>query len=610
VSLPDTSADAIHHHGGLWARLRRDVRFLVGLVRTLARVRSIAANSKTLICDDLERAVDRWRSRPALTFEGDTISYGELDAMANRWAHWAMMRGLARGDVVALVLTNRLEYLPIWYGLTKIGVTAALINDELAGDSLAHSLRISGARQSIADAAAALRIAAIRPRLDAGWVCWNLDGPGDGAVDLGREIEGYSPSRPARSLRFGVTARDLALLIYTSGTTGLPKAARITHMRAQLYMRGFAGATGARASDRIYVTLPLYHATGGLCAMGAALLNGGSVALRRSFSARHFWGDIRIEGATMFVYVGEMCRYLVNMAPAPDEGAPSLRLAFGNGLRSDVWAALERRFGVPRILEFYGSTEGNVSMFNFDGAPGAIGRAPPWLPRRLLNAALVRFDVDSETPVRTADGLCVKAATGEVGECVGKIGGGARNAYAGYEDPKASSRKVLTDVLERGDRWFETGDLMRQDDLGYFYFVDRVGDTFRWKGQNVSTAEVAQALMAAPFVDEANVYGVAVEGHDGRAGMAALVVAPSFDLRAFAARLETALPPYAQPLFLRLIPRLETTGTFKPRKADLVADGFDPAKVPPPLYFRDDEQGFIPLTPAVFARITAPESRL
>jgi fatty-acyl-CoA synthase len=212
--------------------------------------------------------------------------------------------------------------------------------------------------------------------------------------------------------------------------------------------------------------------------------------------------------------------------------------------------------------------------------------------------------------VRDASGFCVEAAADEVGECLGKIGAGARTAYAGYEDAQASAHKVVADVFERGDRWFETGDLMRQDAQGYFYFVDRVGDTFRWKGQNVSTTEVAQALMAAPGVDEANVYGVAVEGHDGRAGMAALVVAPAFDLRTFAAHLATSLPAYAQPLFLRLIPRLETTGTFKPRKADLVAAGFDPAKVPPPLYFRDGEQGFIPLTAEVFTRINAPETRL
>ena len=590
-------------------RLSREVRFLLGLVRTLARVRTISARSANLICDDLERAVDRWSDRPAITFEGHTISYGELDGRANRWAHWAQSRGLKRGDVVALILPNRLDYLPIWYGFSKVGVGAALINDELVGEPLAHCLEISGARHCLVDASTAARFEAVRPRLGAQITAWTLDATTDGGAELATDIEGRSADRPPRAVRAGLTAADTALLIYTSGTTGLPKAARITHTRAQLYMRGFAGATGAAARDRIYVTLPLYHATGGLCAMGAALLNGGCVLLRNGFSAHHFWTEIAELRATMFVYIGELCRYLVNQPAQAGEGTHNLRLAFGNGLRSDVWESLERRFRVPRILEFYGSTEGNVSMFNFDGRLGAIGRVPPWI-KPFFNVDLVRFDVESETPVRGADGLCIPAPAGEVGECVGRIGTGARTSYSGYADRAASERKVLRDVFKAGDRWFATGDLMRQDGEGYFYFVDRVGDTFRWKGQNVSTTEVAQILMAMPWVMEANVYGVAGEGHDGRAGMAALVGAPEFDIGDFEARLEAALPPYAQPIFLRLTPRLETTGTFKQRKADLVAAGFDPAQAPPPLYFRDGANGFVPLTPEVYQRITAPDARL
>ena len=590
-------------------RLSREVRFLLGLVRTLARVRTISAKSANLICDDLERAVDRWSDRPAITFEGLTISYGELDGLANRWAHWAQARGLKRGDVVALILPNRLDYLPIWYGFSKVGVAAALINDELVGEPLAHCLEISGARHCLVDGATAPRLEAVRARLVEQMTAWSLDATSSDGAKLAKDLESGSATRPPRAVRAGLSAADTALLIYTSGTTGLPKAARITHMRAQLYMRGFAGATGAAAHDRIYVTLPLYHATGGLCAMGAALLNGGRVLLRNGFSAHHFWAEVAELRATMFVYIGELCRYLINQPSQAGEGTHDLRLAFGNGLRSDVWESLQSRFCVPRILEFYGSTEGNVSMFNFDGRLGAIGRVPPWI-KRLFNVALVRFDIESETPVRGADGLCIEAPAGEVGECVGRIGPGARTSYTGYADPAASERKVLGDVFKAGDRWFATGDLMRQDGEGYFYFVDRVGDTFRWKGQNVSTTEVAQILMAMPWVMEANVYGVAVEGHDGRAGMAALVVAPEFDIGDFKARLEVALPPYAQPLFLRLTPRLETTGTFKQRKADLVAAGFDPAKAPPPLYFRDGANGFVPLTPEAYQRITAPDARL
>ncbi len=584
---------------GLLATLRREGRYLSGLIRTLLWVRSIAANSPNLVCDDLERAADRWRARPAIAFEGQTLTYGALDEMANRYAHWALGQGLKRGAAVAILLPNRIDYLPLWYGLTKIGVVAALINNQLAGEALAHCLNISGAEHCILDATTTSAFEAAAPL---------LDHPVRGHAIEGL-IEGQISAGPDKAGRAGLTAKDTALLIYTSGTTGLPKAARITHMRAQLYMRGFAGATGARPSDRIYVTLPLYHATGGLCAMGAALLTGACALVRDGFSASHFWDEAADQGATMFVYIGELCRYLANQPAKANERGHQLRLAFGNGLGRDVWATLEDRFGVPRILEFYGSTEGNVSMFNFDGTRGALGRVAPYLAS-LFNITLARFDVEKDAPERGADGLCIVCAPGEIGECLGAIEGGARTEFAGYVDKAASEKKVLRGAFKAGDAWFRTGDLMTRDADGYFYFVDRIGDTFRWKGENVSTTEVAQALLAAPGVKEAIVYGVAVPHHDGRAGMAALVTGDGFDLAALQAHIAHALPSYAQPLFLRLTPSLATTGTFKPRKVDLIAQGFDPAKVEGALYFHDPEAGFTVLNPQVYARIVSSETRL
>ena len=591
------------------ALLRREWRYLTGLTRTLLRVETISPASRRLICDDLEAAVDRWRMRPAIRFQGAGLTYGEMDALANRFAHWALAQGLAPGDVVAVFLPNRLDYLPLWYGLTKVGVVAALINDNLAGEALAHCLRVSGAAHCVVDAATAPALGAVATALEKPIRPWTLGARDDAAGDLDLAIRSASARRPDRAARAALRGRDIALLIYTSGTTGLPKAARVTHVRAGLYMRGFAGATGARPSDRIYVTLPLYHATGGLCAMGAALLNGASVSLRVGFSASHFWDDVVAEQATMFVYIGELCRYLVNQPARPAERAHQLRLAFGNGLGGDIWAALEDRFGIPRVLEFYGSTEGNVSLFNFDGKRGALGRVAPYL-RALFKIELVRFDPETQAPVRGPDGFCIRAAPGEVGECVGVIANGARTEYAGYVNRAESEKKVLTHAFRPGDRWFLTGDLMTRDRDGYFYFVDRVGDTFRWKGENVSTTEVASALLAAPGIKEALVYGVAVPHQDGRAGMAALVVDEAFDLAGLRGRLETALPGYAQPLFLRLTPALATTGTFKPRKLDLIAEGFDPAAGADRLFFHDRESGFIPLTPALHDRIQAGDMHL
>ncbi len=595
---------------GLWARVRREFKFLGALIRTLRRVGSISSQSSQLICDDLEAAADAWRERCAISFDGAELTYGELDALANRYAHWAIEHGLRRGHAVALFMANRADYLAVWWGLSKVGVATALINSNLAGEPLAHCLNIAGADHAITDVEGAPRIAALGEALRRRLTVWSLDEAHGEQRDLTQALKSCGALRPDRSIRAGILAGETALYIYTSGTTGPPKAAKVTHARAQLYMRGFAAATGARASDRIYVALPLYHATGGLCAAGAALLNGGAMVLRSKFSARQFWDDIHAERCTMFVYIGELCRYLANQPEQPVERGHALRLAFGNGLGLEVWEAIQARFAIPEILEFYGSTEGNVSLFNFDGKPGAIGRVPPYLRGR-FNVRLVGFDVETETPIRGADGLCRETRPGEVGECIGQIRDrDARAEFAGYADTAASEKKILRDVFSRGDAWFATGDLMRQDDEGYFYFVDRIGDTFRWKGENVSTSEVAEQLSLLPGVKEATVYGVKVTGQDGRAGMASLVVAPDFDITAFAAGVDARLASYARPVFVRLQPEIATTGTFKYRKLDLVAEGFDPAVIRQPLYVRATGKGYMRLTKAVFAKIAAGEMRV
>jgi fatty-acyl-CoA synthase len=590
------------------ARFEREWLFLSSLVRSLLSVRSISAHSTRLMPDDLEAAVDRWRERPCLSFEGRALNYGEMDALANRYAHWAVSAGLHRGDVVAILLPNRLDYVSVWFGLSKVGVVAALINNQLTGEALAHCLNVSAALHCVVDEETAPALEGAQVSLDHPLQTWTLAEAHGDQHDLGQALKSCSTLRPDRARRADMTAADTALYIFTSGTTGLPKAARITHMRAQLYMRGFAGATGARPDDRIYVTLPFYHATGGLCGAGAALMTGASVVIRKHFSASHFWSDVVGEGCTMFVYIGELCRYLANQPELADEKTHRLRLAFGNGLRPDVWEKVVGRFGVPRVLEFYGSTEGNVSMFNFDGTLGAVGRVPDYL-KFAFNIRLARFDVETETPVRGADGRCQEAALGEAGECLGEIRRDPRAEFVGYADKAASEKKVLHDAFRSGDAWFRTGDLLKRDREGYFYFVDRIGDTFRWKGENVSTGEVAGMLSEAAGVKEANVYGVKVGDLDGRAGMAGLVVGEGFDIKAFGDFVSMRLAPYTQPVFVRLLPEIAVTGTFKYRKLDLVAQGFDPLSVKDPLYVRGP-RGYQKLTRPLYAKIMAGEMRL
>jgi fatty-acyl-CoA synthase len=334
--------------------------------------------------------------------------------------------------------------------------------------------------------------------------------------------------------------------------------------------------------------------------------------IRARFSASDFWRDVRDERCTLFQYIGELCRFLVNAPHQDIETAHTLRIACGNGLRPEVWERFQNRFKIPRIIEYYASTEGNFSLYNCEGRPGSIGKIPPFLAHR-LPVALLRFDVETGEPRRNADGLCERCEPNEVGEAVGFIPA-ARTELAGrfegYADPEASARKVLRSVFKEGDSWYRTGDLMRRDERGFYYFVDRVGETYRWKGENVSTAEVLTALAASRGVVDGVVYGVAVPGADGRAGAAALVVDAEFDLAAFRADAALRLPAYARPVFLRLLDTIESTGTFKPRKQDLVIAGFDPARIQDKLYFDDPRaQAYVPLDAALYEAIVGGSVR-
>lgn len=598
---------------GLAANIRRDLKFASGLRRLLKRIKPIELDSSVLLCDDFEEAVDKFGDNIAIEDESRSVTYRELDALANRYAHWARSRNLRRSDVIGLVMTNRIEYLASWIGFSKVGIATALINTNLTGQALAHCLNIVNVAQVVADEGTWKQVEDARPFAGRTLMLWVVGLKPEEEASERRNIDNAvrsgSSVRPLKTVREGLTNRDTALYIYTSGTTGLPKAARIPHSRARTYMRAFAGCTNSTPSDAIYNVLPLYHSTGGLVGVGPALLNGGRLILRKRFSAKNFWPDVRSSGATMFVYIGELCRYLVNCPPGEFDQAHKLKLAFGNGLRPDVWPEFQSRFKIPDILEFYGSTEGNVSLFNFDGKQGAIGRVPKLLKKQ-INIRLVRFDIDTNEPVRAANGLCEEARPGEIGEAIGAIGNDVRHDFSGYADKAASQKKILTDVFARGDKWFRTGDLMRQDSEGYLYFIDRIGDTFRWKAENVSTSEVEQRLADAPGVTEVIAYGVPVPNTEGKAGMVTLILDGKFDPKGFADYADAQLPSYARPVFVRIAKTLETTGTFKYRKVDLVNEGFDPAKVEGGVWVRGGEAGYQKLTPKLLASILSGENRL
>ncbi len=372
----------------------------------------------------------------------------------------------------------------------------------------------------------------------------------------------------------------------------------------------FAGMMGAGPTDRLYNCLPMYHSTGGVVATGAALVAGASVVVRDGFSARAFWDEVVRWDCTLFQYIGELCRYLLAAPQTSAEARHRLRLCAGNGLRRDVWLAFEARFRIPKILEFYASTEGNFSLFNAEGVPGYVGRTPAFLAHR-FPAALVRLDPVMGEPMRDVLGRCIRCATSEPGEAIGRVGAKGSSRFEGYTDAAASERKLLHDVFESGDLWMRTGDLMRQDAGAFYAFVDRLGDTFRWKGENVSASEVAEAVAGCPGVVSAAVYGVEVPGAEGRAGMAALVVGDGFDVPALRARLAQRLPDYARPLVLRFVRALDHTGTFKQQKGALQSEGFDPSRINDDLWFDDREAGaYVRLDDAHYERIVSGAARI
>jgi fatty-acyl-CoA synthase len=594
---------------GFFDRFRDDALFAAGAWRSLRQTMPIAKNP-TRVFPLLMAEVAEWHGdKPALISDAESLSYRALVARANRYARWALAQDLRKGEVVCLLMPNRPEYLAVWLGIVSAGGAVALLNTNLAGPALAHCIDLVEPKHVIVAEALAPTLASARHDLSTAPRIW-VHGAADG-IDRAISALPYGPLNAGE--RPALTIEDRALFIYTSGTTGMPKAANVNHYRVMLAALGFAGVMGTRASDRMYDCLPMYHTTGGLVATCALLVKGGSVVIRDKFSASAFWDDVVRHECTMFQYVGELCRYLVNAPPHAEETRHRLRLACGNGLRSDIWHGFQKRFRIPRIIEFYAATEGNVTLFNFEGRPGAIGRLPRLLERR-FPVRLVRFDVTREMPVRDARGFCIRCAPGEIGEAIGRIVNDPTvpsGRFEGYADRADSERKILRDVFEPGDAWFRTGDLMRQDARGYFYFVDRIGDTFRWKGENVSTAEVAAALTAFPGIRDANVYGVGVAGYEGRAGMATIVADDALDLAALRTHLHKLLPPYARPLFLRIGSELELTMTFKPKKVDLVAQGFDPARTDDPLYFDDPRTGtYVRIDPTIHADITGGKVRL
>jgi len=574
--------------------------------RALELTTPIARNPERIFPIVIEECATQFGDALALLSDRESFTYRALARRANQYTRWALAQGIHKGDRVGLLMPNRPEYLTCWLGITQAGGVAALLNTNLTGASLAHCINIVEPRHIIVGAELVDQLASALPNLTRPATVWihGADHPSYRRVD--HDLEQQSGEALTAAERPLLTIADQALYIYTSGTTGLPKAASVSHGRVMQWTHWFAGLMNTHSKDRMYSCLPMYHSVGGIQAPGAVLVSGGSVVISETFSASRFWNEVVRWDCTLIQYIGELCRYLLGTSASPEESRHRIRMACGNGLRPEVWETFRNRFRIPRIIEFYGATEGNVSLFNVEGEPGAIGRIPSYLAHR-FPATLIQFDVQKSEPILDEQGFCIRCKAGEVGEAIGQLLKDSSNIgsrFEGYTSQEASEEKILRNVFQPGDAWFRTGDLMRMDDRGFFYFVDRIGDTFRWKGENVSTSEVAEALCEFPGIKEANVYGVAIPGADGRAGMATLVADADLNLAALREHLTARLPHYARPLFLRIQNRMEVTATFKYTKTDLVRQAYNPAASSDPIYFNHPEQqAFIRVNEVLYERI-------
>jgi fatty-acyl-CoA synthase len=583
------------------------------LNRGYSRIGGYRRDQPYSVADLLEERAADAAERPFIVFEARCLTFGEMNRRANRVAHAALAAGLRPGSVVALMMDNRPEFPLIWLALAKIGIITALLNTSARGQVLRHALEQTRAAALIYGSECAARVASLTEAELPGLLFECLH-PDDTAVmstptlksrSLEAAMAEVTDSDPPRSYRAAVRLGEPLYYIFTSGTTGLPKAALMSHLRFLNAGGVIAGFLELTRADVLYNVLPLYHGAGGMVVVSAALQVGIPIVLRRRFSASEFWDDVRRHGVTAWYYIGELCRYLLNQPARPDDRDHTLRRMSGAGLKAQVWEQFQQRFGIEFICEGLGSTEANYGLTNVDGRVGSVGRLP--YPER-SNIRVVRYDADTGSYPRNADGTLVLCRAGEVGELIAQVldGPGAAGYFEGYTSAEATEAKLLRGAFQAGDRWVRSGDLVRFDEADYFYFVDRVGDTYRWKGENVSTDEVAAVLGQFPGPAVVNVFGVHVPGAEGRAGMVALTYADvtRFDPAAFHAYAAARLADYAVPLFVRITAEADLTTTFKLRKIDLQRAGYDPARVADPLFVRDVRAGrYLPVNAATLAAL-------
>ncbi|XP_018579796.1 long-chain fatty acid transport protein 4 [Anoplophora glabripennis] len=586
----------------------RDLRALYKYLRLIIQVKSFQRKNLTL-ADVFRQNVKKHPNKPCIVFEDQEWTFGQVEEYSNKIANLFKSHGYKKGDRVALFLENKPEFICIWLGLSKLGVITPLINTNQRLNSLVHSINIGKSQAVIFGIELADAVKEVLDKIESKVAlyqisCNNNVGIADQKFhNLDVLLKDVPDAPPQIADKLG--HHDCIVYIYTSGTTGLPKAAVISTSRYIFIASAIHWMCGFTSNDRFYTPLPLYHTAGGCMTVGQMLIYGATIVIRRKFSASGFFADCRKYNCTIAQYIGEMCRYILAVPPTDSDADHKLRMIFGNGLRPQIWTEFVDRFKIPRVGEFYGATEGNANIVNVDNTVGSIGFISRIIPS-VYPISIIKVDPNTGEPVRDARGLCMTCEPNEPGVFIGKIiPNNPSRAFLGYVDKEASQKKIVRDVFTHGDSAFLSGDILVADELGNLFFKDRTGDTFRWKGENVSTSEVEAVMSNLVDYKDVVVYGVEIRGQEGRAGMAAVFdPEEAVDLNKLVGGVKKTLPSYARPIFVRILSKIDLTGTYKLKKNDLQKEGFDPSKVSDNVYYLESSTGtYEKVTPEIYGKI-------
>ncbi|MHA1916047.1 MAG: long-chain-acyl-CoA synthetase [Promethearchaeota archaeon] len=583
--------------------IKRNTEFFKKFGSELLALNKLVSENKTSWGTVVEINAEKYSENVAIKFEDSTITYKEFNEWVNRYAHYFISMGLKKGDVTELVMTNRPEYLIIVTAIGKIGATTSLINIDLRESSLVHCLKLTPGKFIIVgencfnifnDVKSELNLSQDQKLFflpDQG-----LISTPNGFIDLSKEVKDFLVDNPSTTIN--VNTSDPITYIFTSGTTGLPKATIFAHSTMITCYYLFSKILDYTPEDTMYVTLPLFHSNSLGPGCASTFGGGSALAIGRKFSASNFWDEIRKHNATAFNYIGEVCRYLMNQPPRSDDSDNPVKKVLGLGLRPEIWMDFKKRFDIPKIVEYYSATEAVGSFVNYLNFDRTVGST-------IGSYAIVKYDHDEEKPIRNDKGFMERVNLGESGLLLFELAGTA--VFRGYTDKTATESKILHDVLKIGDNWFNTGDLMRDLGNSHAQFIDRLGDTFRWKAHNISTTEVEEIINRFDQVLMSTVYGVQIPGTEGRVGMMAIVpktTVENFKLQELNNLLTQNLPPYGVPIFLRFKSELKTTATYKLKKVKLKKESFDLGKIDDQMYvLLPNEQEFTPLTQEIYENI-------